>query len=127
MGNPNPSNSIKPGTTRNKNGAPPGPRVIKSKLTSLSKALREMEEMALENIKKSVEGKEVNSESLASSKWVCSSLVTIDKAVLQEEMARTKLKLELLEVRDELREQSPEEIAKETKSRLSLVYNGDDD
>lgn len=120
-----PVNPLKKGQSGNPTGSKLKVRVTKSKLNSLSEALRNMEGKALENIRNSVEGKEVNPEALASSKWALNSLVTVDKAILSEEVAKTKLKIELLDVNTP-DEQSVEDIQKESKPRLSLVYKEPD-
>lgn len=124
--NNRPVNGLKPGQSGNSAGSKLKVRVTKSKLNSLSEALRNMEGKALENIRNSVEGKEVNAESLNSSKWVVSSLVTVDKAILSEEVAKTKLKMDLLEVNTP-DEQTPEQIGQEVKPRLSLVFQAPED
>lgn len=120
---------MKPGETRNPAGSSNKIRVRKSKLRTLETALRELEPTALANIKASVEGAEVPAEQLASSKWICNSLVTVSKASLSEEVTTTKLRIDLIEVNEpESGEQSPKEIDGELpKKRLSLVYTADVD
>ena len=116
-----PVNPIPKGTTRNPKGSDKKVRVIKSKLTPLFESLLEMQERAVKLLDESLDGKQVNPEALGTSKWICSSIVTLQKAILSEEVAKTKLKIELLEV-NAPDEQTPSEIQKELKPRLSLVY-----
>lgn len=125
----NPEYKIPKGTSGNPAGSSNKIRVRKSKLRTLANSLRELEPKALENIKASVEGKVVPTETLASSKWVCTSLVTIEKAALSEEVTTTKLRIDLIEVNEpDASEQSPKEIDGELpKKRLSLVYTADAD
>jgi len=96
-------------------------RVNKSKLRVLADKLLERQDIALELVDKSLAGKETNPESTASAKWVLNSIVSVIKAASAEELgsfnARLKGKRE-----DEPEEQTPAEISKELKPRLSLVY-----
>lgn len=104
-------------------------RINKSKLRVLAEKLLERQDIALELVDKSLAGKETNPESTASAKWVLNSIVSVIKAASAEELgsfnARLKGKRE-----DEPEEQTPAQISKELKPRLSLVYvdpNEDDD
>ena len=117
---------MKPGETRNPAGAKNKVRVRKSKLRALVESLREAEPKAIEVIKASVNGEEVDKTQLDSCRWLITSINTIEKSALQEELALTKLKIDLLEVNNE-GIQSPSEIKQETQSRLSLVYTAPDD
>lgn len=119
--NNKPVNGFKPNTSGNPKGSDKKVRVIKSKLTPLFESLLEMQERAVKLLDESLDGKQVNPEALGTSKWICSSIVTLQKAILSEEVAKTKLKIELLEV-NSTDEQTPQEIEKELKPRLSLVY-----
>jgi len=118
--NNRPVNGFKPNVSGNPKGASNKVRVIKSKLTPLYESLLEMQERAVKLLDESLDGKQVNPEALGTSKWICSSIVTLQKAILSEEVAKTKLKIELLEV-NAVDEQTPQEIEKELKPRLSLV------
>lgn len=124
-----PEYKIPKGHTPNPKGNKDKIRVRKSKLRTLETALRDLEPTALANIKASVEGAEVPAEQLASSKWLCNSLVTVAKACLSEEVTTTKLRIDLIEINEpESGEQSPKEIEGEMpKKRLSLVYTADVD
>lgn len=96
-------------------------RINKSKLRVLAEKLLERQDIALELVDKSLAGKETNPESTASAKWVLNSIVSVIKAASAEELgsfnARLKGKRD-----DEEPEQTPAEISKELKPRLSLVY-----
>lgn len=96
-------------------------RINKSKLRVLADKLLERQEIALELVDKSLAGKETNPESTASAKWVLNSIVSVIKAASAEELgsfnARLKGKRE-----DDPEEQTPSEISRELKPRLSLVY-----
>ena len=84
-----------------------------------------MKDKALENIKKSINGEQIDTEQLGSSKWLVNSIVTVSKSANAEEISYNKLKFE---VKDSLEagEQTPAEISKELKPRLSLVYTEPD-
>ena len=101
-------------------------RITKSKLRILEEELLKMQEKALANIKKSIDGETVDADMLGSSKWLVNSVVTVSKAANVEEISYNKLKFE---VKDSLEtgEQTPEEIKKELKPRLSLVFNEPED
>jgi hypothetical protein len=96
-------------------------RINKSKLRTLADKLLERQDIALELVDKSLAGKEVNPDSVASAKWVLNSIVSVIKSASAEELgsfnARLKGKRD-----DEPEEQTPAEISKELKPRLSLVY-----
>lgn len=128
-------------TTKNKNPSPDtrfdGPksnrkttggnsrRITKSKLRILEEQLLEMKDKALENIKKSINGEQIDTEQLGSSKWLVNSIVTVSKSANAEEISYNKLKFE---VKDSLEagEQTASEIKAQLKPRLSLVYTEPD-
>jgi hypothetical protein len=121
--NPNPSPETRFGAERsnqNKTGNSKV-RINKSKLRTLADKLLERQDIALELVDKSLAGKEVNPDSVASAKWVLNSIVSVIKSASAEELgsfnARLKGKRD-----DEPEEQTPAEISKELKPRLSLVY-----
>lgn len=74
-------------------GRPPGStnKVKNSKLRKTLNKLREIEDKALENIAKNVRSEEVDKEVLASSKWVITTLVTVQKACVAEEEFKNKM------------------------------------
>lgn len=96
-------------------------RIQKSKLRATAEKLRELETKCLENIKNSVEGKEVEPKQLDSSKWVINSLISLDRAASQEEAALTKIRLEGKRETDEEEEQEVAEIVK-LVPRLKLTF-----
>jgi hypothetical protein len=96
-------------------------RIKKSKLRELADKLREREDIALELIDKSLKNETVNSESVASAKWVINSIVSVEKAASSDEITNFKARAEGKRDTEE-EEQSPEQIKSEMKPRLSLVY-----
>ena len=96
-------------------------RINKSKLRILADKLLERQDIALELIDKSLNSKPVDADAVASAKWVIASINSVIKSASAEELgsfnARLKGKRE-----DEEPEQTPAEISKELKPRLSLVY-----
>ena len=96
-------------------------RINKSKLRVLAEKLLERQDIALELIDKSLNSVPVDPDAVASAKWVIASINSVIKSASAEELgsfnARLKGKRE-----DEEPEQTPAEISKELKPRLSLVY-----
>lgn len=123
---PNPDTRFNGSKSNRKNTGGNSKRITKSKLRILEEQLLEMKDKALENIKKSINGETIDTEQLGSSKWLVNSIVTVSKSANAEEISYNKLKFE---VKDSLEagEQTPEEIAREIKPRLSLVYVDPDD
>jgi len=70
---------------KGKAGRPPGSTQKSSQLKPVLGRLKRLSNKALENIQDSVEGKIVDKDVLASSKWVVNTLTTVHKAVLAEE------------------------------------------
>lgn len=97
-------------------------RINKSKLRVLADKLLERQEIALELVDKSLAGKETNPESTASAKWVLNSIVSVIKAASAEELGSFNARLKGKRDSEEPEEQTPAEISKELKPRLSLVY-----
>jgi hypothetical protein len=96
-------------------------RIQKSKLRITAEKLREIEPTALENIKNSVEGKDVEAKMLSTSQWVITSIIALDRAAAGEETSLTKLRLE--GKRDDDEEQEVAEIVKLVpKTRLELNW-----
>lgn len=96
-------------------------RIKKSKLRELADKLIERQDIALQLIDKSLKSEEVNPDAVASAKWIITSINSVVKSASAEELgsfnARLKGKRD-----DEPEEQTPQEISKELKPRLSLVY-----
>ena len=101
----------------NRNGAPPGPRMRRSKLRKTEEKLLALQDKALDNIEKSVNGEEVEKESLASSRWVINTLVTVSKSALAEEVTINNLKAAMKEVDEDQDIEKDEEPV----SRFSMV------
>lgn len=96
-------------------------RIKKSKLRELADKLIERQDIALQLIDKSLKSEEVNPDAVASAKWIITSINSVVKSASAEELgsfnARLKGKRD-----DEPEEQTPSEISRELKPRLSLVY-----
>ena len=119
--NPSPDTRFDgPRSNRNKSGNSKI-RIQKSKLRATAEKLREIEPTALENIKNSVEGKDVEAKQLSTSQWVITSIIALDRAAAGEEASLTKIRLE--GKRDEDEEQEVAEIVKLVpKTRLQLDF-----
>lgn len=101
-------------------------RIKKSKLRELADKLRTREDIALALIDKSLSSQEVNSESVASAKWVINSIVSVEKAASSDEITNFKARAEGKRDSEE-EEQTPEQIKSELRPRLSLVYTEDEE
>lgn len=126
--NPSPETRFSGSKSNRKTTGGNSKRITKSKLRILEEQLLEMKDKALENIKKSINGEQIDTEQLGSSKWLVNSIVTVSKSANAEEISYNKLKFE---VKDSLEagEETPKEIEQQLKPRLSLVYTepGDDE
>lgn len=96
-------------------------RIQKSKLRDTASKLREIEPTALENIKNSVEGKDVEGKMLDTSKWVITSIIALDRAAAGEEASLTKIRMEGKRPEEE-EEQEVAEIVK-LVPRLKLTFD----
>jgi hypothetical protein len=67
-------------------------KLKQSKLRKTEKALLNLNPSALENIRKSVEGEDIDKEVVNTSKWVVTTTVTVSKAAMVEEMELNGLK-----------------------------------
>lgn len=72
-------------------------RAVRSKIRQTIESLREVEPLAIENIKRSVNGQEVDKEVLQSSKWCIEKIVSFTTAAISEEEKNTNIKLKNLE------------------------------
>lgn len=97
-------------------------RIQKSKLRNTAEKLRELEPTALENIKNSVEGKEVDQKMLDTSKWIITSIVSVDRAASGEEAALTKIRMEGKRDDSDEDEQEVAEIVK-LVPRLKMTFD----
>lgn len=94
-------------------------KLKQSKLRKTEKALLNLNPAALENIRKSVEGEDVDKEVVNTSKWVVTTTVTVSKAAMSEEMELNGLKDKA--GRDALTEaQADDEGASEPLAEFSL-------
>jgi len=97
-------------------GRPVGSKGIKkSKLRKTEAKLLALQDKALENIAKSVNGQNVDKEILTSSKWTINTLVTVSRSAIAEEKDFVDLKADLNDGVEQ--EQEEEEI----KPRFSLT------
>jgi len=97
----------------NPNGRPrKSGKPVSSLRKTLSK-LKALETKSLENIEKSVNGQEVDKECLASSKWVITTAVSVQKACVAEELA-------VHGIRSDNAEDAQEEKEEEPVTRFSL-------
>lgn len=97
-------------------------RIRKSKLRKTEEALRKLEPKSLENIELSVNGKEVDKEVLASSKWIITNLMAVGKAAAAEEEITNGTRAMLNEAeRQEAEAEREAAESEEDKPRFSLV------
>ena len=83
----------KEGESGNPNGRPAGkPTKPISPLRKTLNKLRDMEEKSLENIRKAVEGTDLDKQQLETSKWVISTVASLTRAATQDEELRLKIK-----------------------------------
>lgn len=124
--NPSPETRFNGSKSNRKTTGGNSKRITKSKLRILEEQLLEMKDKALANIKKSIDGEQIDTEQLGSSKWLVNSIVTVSKSANAEEISYNKLKFE---VKDSLEagEETPKEIEQQLKPRLSLVYKEPDE
>lgn len=108
---------FKPGNTLAKeNNNQKKKRIRRSELRKTLAALKALEPKAIANIEKSINEQEIDKESLATSRWLVNSVVTITKAATQEEATLNGLRIEM----DKLEEDAQEEET-EVKSKFSLT------
>lgn len=94
-------------------------KLKQSKLRKTEKALLNLNAAALENIRKSVEGEDIDKEVVNTSKWVVTTTVTVSKAAMVEEMELNGLKDKT--ARDALTEaQADEDDSSEPIAEFSL-------
>ena len=87
------------------------PRKSGKPVSSLRKTLsklKSLETRSLENVEKSVNGEEVDKECLASSKWVCQQIVSVQKACVAEELAVHGIRSDNAEEVQEEKEEEPQ-------------------
>ena len=97
-------------------GRPPGARnKIRSPLRKTQREIEKFEVKALDNIRKSVNGEDVDKEVLTTSKWVVNTKITISRAATAEEQLEHGIRQS--EVEDDIIEEQEEETP---KTRFSL-------
>ncbi len=82
-----------------------GPRGRRSELRKLLTKFRELEDSALDIIKKSIDGEDVPKDQLGSAKWLCERIVSTTTAAVGEEQRKNAIKKSL----EENSEDTPEE------------------
>lgn len=100
------------GESPNPNGRPKGVRGKPvSKLRSTLRKLQEMEADALNNIKESISRKAVDKEAIATSKWLISTIVSVNRAASADEtvMLTSRIHDDELKMREEELAQASEE------------------
>ncbi|MNY55370.1 hypothetical protein D3C86_1913430 [compost metagenome] len=105
-------------------------RLNKSKLRKLAEKLQEREDVAIALLDRSLNEQDVGAESLSSAKWLLSAIVTMTRSASQDELGNFQARLKGKRDEAEIEEPTVEEVAEQTKPRLSLVYvdpNEDDD
>ena len=118
-GNPNPTHKFQKGNTlASENNNSKGKRIKKSPLRRTLAKLQSLEPYALALIEKSVKEQEVDRESLATSKWVVSNLMTLTKSAIQEEDVLNNLRLKLAES-----DREEEEAAEQERSPSGAVFS----
>ena len=122
MANSNPSTRFPKGNriaADNQNQAKK--RIRKSKLRKTLDKLYALEGKAMENIKASVDGREVDKEMLSTSKWVVTNIMTVTKAAAQDEAEINGLRLEMDKA--EAEEQEKEDVQQPSGAVFSLFVN----
>lgn len=122
--NPNPSPETRFGAERsnqNKTGNSKV-RLNKSKLRKLAEKLQEREDIAIALVDRSLNEQEVNGESLSSAKWLLSAIVTMTRSASQDELGNFQARLKGKRDEAEIEEPTVQEVAEQSKPRLSLVY-----
>lgn len=97
-------------------------RLTKSKLRKLAEKLQEREDVAIALLDRSLNEKEVDGDSLSSAKWLLSAIVTMTRSASQDELGNFSARLKGKRDEGEIEEPSVEEVAEQSKPRLSLVY-----
>ena len=97
-----------------------GPRVRKSELRKLIAKLSKMEDKAVENIERSIEGEDIPKEQLSSSRWLVERLSSLTTAAVNEEQRRNAIKQSLQENSEDTPEEDTSEGTTEKPVRFSL-------
>lgn len=97
-----------------------GPRVRKSELRKLITKLSKMEDKAVENIEKSIEGTDVPKEQLSSSRWLVERIASLTTAAVNEEQRRNAIKQSLQDNTEDTPDEDSSEGITEKPARFSL-------
>lgn len=121
-GNPSPSHKFEKGNTIAKDsGNMKRKRIRKSPLRKTLAKLQELEPYALALIEKSVKEQQVDKESLSTSKWVVTNLMTLTRSAIQEEDVINGLRLKLDEAEAEEEKESEDQVTPTPAALFSLV------
>lgn len=122
--NPNPSPSTRFGAERSNQNLKGNSKVRlnKSKLRKLAEKLQEREDVAIALLDRSLNEQDVGAESLSSAKWLLSAIVTMTRSASQDELGNFQARLKGKRDEAEIEEPTVEEVAEQSKPRLSLVY-----
>lgn len=108
---------------KSKGGRPPGRRnKVRSPLRKTQREIEKFEAKALDNIRRSVEGEEVDREVLTTSKWVVNTKITISRAATAEEQLEHGIRQ--AEEEDAVEEQ--EEATPKTRFSLHVLPTSKD-
>lgn len=97
-----------------------GPRVRKSELRKLIAKLSKMEDKAVNNIERSIDGEEIPKEQLSSSRWLVERLASLTTAAVNEEQRRNAIKQSLQENSEDTPDEDSSEGVTEKPVRFSL-------
>lgn len=97
-----------------------GPRVRKSELRKLIAKLSKMEDKAVNNIERSIDGEEIPKEQLSSSRWLVERLASLTTAAVNEEQRRNAIKQSLQENSEDTPDEDTSEGPTEKPVRFSL-------
>lgn len=122
--NSNPSPSTRFGAERSNQNLKGNSKVRlnKSKLRKLAEKLQEREDVAIALLDRSLNEQDVGAESLSSAKWLLSAIVTMTRSASQDELGNFQARLKGKRDEAEIDEPTVEEVAEQSKPRLSLVY-----
>lgn len=116
-------NEVEDDKPKNVGGRPPGSKnKIRSPLRKTQREIEKFETKALDNIRRSVEGEEVDKEVLTTSKWVINTKITISRAATAEE----QLEHGIRQAEEEEPEIVPEEEEVRTKFSLHVLPTAKD-
>lgn len=98
-----------------------GPRVRKSELRKLIAKLSKMEDKAVNNIERSIEGEDIPKEQLSSSRWLVERLSSLTTAAVNEEQRRNAIKQSLQDGSEDTPDEDTSEGTTEKPVRFSLT------